>query len=214
MTENVQNVQVAAGAYVGYAPAGTAAPALPVDVTVDPAAPWQDVGYVTDDGITNTRSRESENFGAWQSPTPIAVLVTAITDTLAFAIREWNQRSFEFVYGGEGVQDAGPPATGSWEPTKLAIPTSALLLQWDWLGYPSQLWVPRGTITGDTETILARTAPADLAVELVSTPNGDEPAWRFLTAHPAFAVEAPALLAAPGAAPDFGATGTDEEGAA
>ena len=187
MTENVQNVQVAAGAFVGSAPAGTAKPALAPE---DPATPWKDLGYITEDGITSTRGRETENFGAWQSPSPILVLVTAVTDVFAFAIREWNQNAFEFVYGaGDEV------AAKTWSPTKLSIPSSALLLKWDWLTYASQLYVPRGSLQGDTETVLARTAPSDLAVEFISTPDGDEPIWIFETDHPAFA-SAPVLMAA------------------
>jgi len=194
MTESSQNVQVAAGAFVGFAPAGTAKPTLAAGAigTTDPAAPWKDLGYITEDGITSTRGRETENFGAWQSPSPIAVLVTAITDVFAFAIREWNQNAFDFVYG----RGAGAGAK-LWEPSKLTIPASALLLQWDWLGYGTQLWIPRGTLQGDTETVLARTAPADLAVEFISTPSGAEAIWVFETNHPAFAT-APTILAVEG----------------
>jgi hypothetical protein len=62
-----------------------------------------------------------------------------------------------------------------------------MLLQWDWLGYGTQLFIPRGTVQGDTETVLARTAPSDLAVEFISTPSGTEAIWTFETNHPAFA---------------------------
>ena len=194
MAESVQNVQVAAGAFVGTAPAATVAPALPASGphVADPAAPWKDVGYVTEDGITSTRGRETENFGAWQSPSPIAVLVTAITDVFGFAIREWNQNAFDFVYGRGALTGAK-----KWEPAKLNIPSVALLLQWDWLTYASQLWIPRGTLQGDTETTLARTAPSDLAIEFISTPSSTEPIWTFETSHPAFAT-APTIFAVEG----------------
>jgi hypothetical protein len=182
--ESAQNVQVAAGAFAGFAPAGTAKPVLAAGAigTSDPAAPWKDLGYLTEDGITNTRSRSTENFGAWQSPSPIAVLVTEITDVLGFSIREWNQNAMAFTYGVPAV-----PAAKLWEPSKLTIPSVAMLLQWDWLGYGTQLFIPRGSIQGDTETILARTAPSDLAVEFISTPSGAEAIWTFETNHPAFA---------------------------
>ena len=183
--ENTQEVQVAAGAFVGFAPAGTAMPAL---AAADPIAPWTDLGYITEDGITFTHSRESENFGAWQSPTPIAVLVTALTDTFAFGLRQWSQDVFKFVFG------IGVSAAKSFQPAKQGVPSWALLLKWDWLAYPSQLYIPRGTITGDSEAVLARTAPSDLAVEVVSTPSGAEPIWDFHTDHPAFA--APVTLLA------------------
>jgi hypothetical protein len=184
MTESAQNVQVAAGAFAGFAPAGTVKPTLPASgpIVADPIAPWKDLGYVTEDGITNTRSRSTENFGAWQSPSPIAVLVTEITDVLGFSIREWNQNAFAFTYGIPAT-----PAAKLWEPSKLTIASVAMVLQWDWLSYASQLYIPRGTIQGDTETVLARTAPADLAVEFISTPSGTEAIWTFETLHPAFA---------------------------
>lgn len=184
MTENAQNVQVAAGAFAGFAVVGTAKPTLAAGAigTTDPAAPWKDLGYVTEDGITQTRSRSTENFGAWQSASPIAVLVTEITDVLGFSIREWNQNAFAFTYGLGGT-----PAAKLWQPNPAQIASVAMLLQWDWLGYGTQLYIPRGTIQGDTETVLARTAPSDLAVEFISTPSGTEAVWIFETNHPAFA---------------------------
>jgi hypothetical protein len=191
MAENVQNVQVAAGAFAGFAPVGTAKPTLAAGAigTTDPAAPWKDLGYVTEDGITNTRSRSTDNFGAWQSPSPIAVVLTEITDVLGFSLREWNQNAMAFLYGLDGA-----PAAKIWSPSKLTIPSVAMLLQWDWLSYGTQLYIPRGTIQGDTETVLARTAPADLSVEFISTPSSGEAIWTFETNHPAFA-SIPSLVA-------------------
>lgn len=184
MTESVQNVQVAAGAFAGFAVVGTPKPTLAAGAigTTDPAAPWKDLGYVTEDGITNTRSRSSDNFGAWQSPSPIAVVMTEITDVLSFAIREWNQISMAYCYGLGGT-----PAAKLWEPSKGSPPQIAMLLQWDWLSYGTQLFIPRGVVQGDTETVFARTAPSDLAVEFISTPSGNEAIWQFETNHPAFA---------------------------
>lgn len=173
---DTNEVAVAAGAGVYYAPVGTSTPVL----GTPPAAPWIDLGYISEDGVTHTTSRSSENFGAWQSASPILVLVTEITDTFGFALRQWNRDTFAFVYG-----DGGATAP-TFEPAKGTIPESALYLLWDWLEFPSHLYVPRGRITGDTEDILTRTAPSDLPVELISTPSGSEPVWQFDTQHPAF----------------------------
>lgn len=175
---DTSEVHVANGALVAYAPAGTAAPTL---VTDPPVAPWVDLGYISDDGITHTTSRDSENFGAWQTSSPILVLLTGITDTFGFALRQTNPDVMAFVYG------IGSSATGVFEPSKDAAPPWALLLRWQWLEEATQLYVPRGTITGDTESVLTRQAPSDFAVELVSTPSGTEPIWKFETEHPAFA---------------------------
>ena len=173
---DTSQVAVAAGSAVMSAPAGTAYPTL----ATAPAAPWKDLGYISDDGVTHTFSRDSENFGAWQTLAPILVLVTGITDTFGFAFRQWNLDTFTFVYGSGG---ATPP---QFEPSKAGAADTALLLRWDWLAYKAQLWVPRGKLQGDTEDVLTRTAPSDLPVELVSTPSGTEPLWRFETTHPAF----------------------------
>lgn len=170
-------VQVAAGSGVFSAPAGTAAPTL----GTAPATPWVDLGYISDDGITNTRSRSTENFGAWQTLSPIVVLLTGITDTFAFSFRQWSSATLAFVYGSAGL------VLPKFAPAKTLPADTALLFVWQWLTYNTQLWVPRGKISGDTESVLTRTAPSDLPVEIISTPSGAENVWQFESAHPGVA---------------------------
>ena len=80
MSLNAADVVVAGTGTVWVAPEGTA---LPTDL--DPlASPWTDVGYVSEDGVTFTIGRETEDILAWQAAEAIRVLTTSEPKTVAF----------------------------------------------------------------------------------------------------------------------------------
>ncbi len=68
------------------APLGTIAP---TDMTAWPAG-WRDLGYISDDGITEGREEDQETFIPWQSNSPIRVETTSSTETFACTLWETN----------------------------------------------------------------------------------------------------------------------------
>jgi hypothetical protein len=182
MALDTSEVVVAAGSAVAAAPAGTAEPLFATDPI---AAPWVDLGYIDEDGVTYTDSPEEETIPAWQSPDPILVLLSTVTRTWAFNFMQWNPDTLAFVIGGAPVT---PPATPpAWEPAKGGRQEWALVFRWNWNQYKAQIWAPRGKVTGDVETQLVRTDTANFSATFTATPSGAEPAWRFSSDHPAFA---------------------------
>src|SRR4029450_10568063 len=66
------HVTVAGTGAVYVAPEGTV---LPSGLAV-PTTPWEDVGFVGEDGVSFTFSRDQEEINAWQSADPVRVLIT------------------------------------------------------------------------------------------------------------------------------------------
>lgn len=184
-------VMFAAGSGVYTAPAGTTEPA---DPSVTPIATWKNLGYVTEDGVTLTKSPSTSPFGAWQAQDPIILIETGRVQTLGYALRQWNPTTLTHAFGGTAGTAVGPPPTGSFTPSQVPPVATALLFRWLWDTYATQLWCPRGVVSGDVAAVLARTAPADLPVTFTATPSGAEPPWKLNSLNPAFVT--PLALAA------------------
>lgn len=113
-TPNANAVQVAVtgSAFVGAttttAPT-TAVSALPVGFT--------ELGYISPDGITETRDRSTSQIRAWQNADLVREVVTESTATFSFTLLEATKEVVELYYGSavtnsNGSIDVNPSATG------------------------------------------------------------------------------------------------------
>jgi hypothetical protein len=89
------------------APTGTA---LPVDATTALAAAFKNIGYISDEGLTNAITTESESFKAWGGDI-VGNAQTSFEDTFAFTALETNLTVLKEYYGidnaseSEGLRD-------------------------------------------------------------------------------------------------------------
>jgi hypothetical protein len=103
----------AAGVYIG--PAGTA---LPTTLSASFAAPWQPIGYISDDGVTLSASTDSDSLTPWQSTSPVRTIITGKSIELQFVMWETSPLTMGLWF------DVTPPvgATGVLE---FDVPSSA-----------------------------------------------------------------------------------------
>lgn len=114
MSGNIANVDVAITGVVAYAPTATAAP-TDADTALNVA--FKDVGFISEDGIVETRDRSTNNIIAWQNSEVVRTVVTEASISVQFKMIETNANSLELYYGAavdptDGSVDIVPAETG------------------------------------------------------------------------------------------------------
>ena len=95
------------GGAIFRAPKGTT---LPTSATAELDPAFKDIGYVSEDGVTNSNARESEEIKAWGGTT-VLTSQTSVTDTWqAQFIEAMNVEVLKMVFGENNV--TGDIATG------------------------------------------------------------------------------------------------------
>lgn len=110
MANTASNVSVGKPAVAGAIYAAVAGTTLPTDATTTLANDFKCLGYVSEDGLVNSNSPESDSIKAWGGDTVLSML-TGKEDTFQFTLIEClNLEVLKFVYGADNV--TGALATG------------------------------------------------------------------------------------------------------
>nr|DAV56272.1 MAG TPA: tail protein [Caudoviricetes sp.] len=81
------------------APAGTA---LPTDAVTTLDKAYENVGYISEDGVTNAIETDSEEIKAWGGDI-VANPQTSRSETFSYTMIEQNEVAFKHVFGSENV---------------------------------------------------------------------------------------------------------------
>lgn len=147
MATNATNVTVGkpkVGGAVHFAPLGTT---LPISATEALNAAFVDLGYVSEDGLTNNNSPESDTVKAWGGDT-VLTLQTDRPDTFALTLIEsLNTDVLETIYGANNVTVDG---SGNITIKATAGETPSGVWVFDMIlkgGRAKRIVVPNGTIS-------------------------------------------------------------------
>lgn len=93
-------VEVAVTGDISYGPAGTTLPTHPLDAL---NAAFNTLGYITEDGITQTINEDRSDIRAWQNGDIVRKVRTSHDYTLQFAMLETNLDTLGVYYGDGSV---------------------------------------------------------------------------------------------------------------
>lgn len=161
MSLDATNVRVAVTGAVYSGPSGTTAP---TDATTALDAALIDLGYVHEDGVTETRERSTEKIKAWQNGALLREVVTESSMTYTFRLLETKKETVEAYYGAtvDGVTGAvsiNPSSTGG----RMCF---AIDVMDD--GQEIRVWVPDGEVTSVGEQTYANGTPIGYEVTVTA----------------------------------------------
>jgi hypothetical protein len=186
MAQDAENLVVASGGSVWVADVGTTAPVTP---TGTPAAPWVELGLISDEGASFQYGKTVEEFKSWQRRNAVKRTVTEEEITASFTLQEWKKTNFTFAFGGGSITNVSAGIYRYNFPTgNDELAEKSLLLRWDDDGKSYQIHFERGSVTDPVETSLSRTALAQLPISFkaLSAVESDSIGVSFLTDDPMF----------------------------
>jgi hypothetical protein len=100
---NVSTGKPKVGGAIFVAPAGTA---VPTDATTPLAGAFVNLGYVSEDGLTNTVATDTNDIKAWGGST-VLTQQTSYKETFSFGLIEQRESALAQYYGPENVEVDG-----------------------------------------------------------------------------------------------------------
>ena len=158
------------GGAIFRAPLGTT---LPTNTTATLGAAFKELGYASEDGVTNTNSPETENIRAWGGQTVLTVQNSKDDTFNVTLIESLNPDVLEAVYGSDNV--TGTLSTGI---AVTANDAEAEAASWvfDMVmrdGAAKRIVIPNGKVTEVGEVTYADNSAVGYALTIQALPDDD-----------------------------------------
>lgn len=171
MANNANNVRVgvSGSAYVGATSASaptTASSAI---------SAFTELGYISTDGITETRDRSTNQIRAWQNADLVRESVTESTATFKFTMLEATKDVLELFYGSSvttsnGSIEVNPSATGGRKSFVLNVVDDDKLIR---------IYIPQGEVLAVEDVTYVNGDPVSFGITVTAYSNGTYSYKRF-----------------------------------
>jgi hypothetical protein len=168
MTLDATNVRVALSGAVYSAPLLTAQPTTPSETW---PVGWVDLGYISEDGVTEAYSDDSEVIKAWQGGATVRTVITSTEATFAFTCLETRKDVWETYHKGSLLTDDGATAT-----MQVRNATAAeRMFGFDVIDGTNhvRIVVARGEVSERGEIVYRNNEPVGYELTITAYPNAD-----------------------------------------
>lgn len=185
MSQDADDILVAAKGNIYIAPAGTS---LPTNEDTALNGAFVNLGYTTEEGTSLNYGQTTEEIMAWQAADPVRRIRTGTTMTITFNLLQFNRPSFSLAFGGGTWSNAGGSYRYDPPDADDALTEYALVCDWQDGTKASRLVVERATVSEDVQTTLVRTAAAVLPISMKALrPDSDNSAWYHVSGDTEYA---------------------------
>lgn len=183
MATNSANVRVAVTGEVLVGDTSATAPTGTASETIGHVG----LGYVSEDGVTETRDRSVDTIKAWQNADTVRTVVTDSSLTYSFTLLETNRATVELFYGVDVTEAAAegdfvivPSNTGGRKSFILDVVDGDELIR---------TYIPQGEVTEVGDRVYASGEPIGYEVTITayndSTLGGNARVWATALKTPA-----------------------------
>lgn len=180
---NVDNVTVAITGGARYSPVGTTAPTTP---TAAYAAGWLEMGYISEDGITESGNVETTEIKAWQNGTTVRKVISAYDLVFKLTVITKDKDIWALWYPGSTIATAAGVTT-----TTVKAPTSdPKAFGFDVVdgAKHERILVPKGEVTSRGDIVYKSDEPIGFELEITAYRASDGTVAIKLTDDAAMAV--------------------------
>lgn len=167
MAQSIDEVRVGVDGVVSSAPTGSTAPTT---VSSALASPWVDLGYVSEDGVTESNSRTTEKVRAWQRAAVVRTLVTEGETTFSMTLLQTNASTLAEYYGLEASDINDTDGSFVSSPTKDA-PHRAYVIDVIDGDELIRKYIPDGQVTEVGDQVFQNGAPIGYEVTITAYDN-------------------------------------------
>jgi hypothetical protein len=162
MATDSSNVRVAVTGEISVAPTGTAAPTT-ASSSLNVA--FVGLGYVSEDGVTESRERSTTDIKAWQNADTVRTVVTDANLSYTFRLIETTEAALELFYGSAAASGSlvvTPATTGGRKSFVIDVVDGSDLLR---------IYIPEGEVSEVGDVVYASGEPIGYEVTVRAYPN-------------------------------------------